>query len=98
MDTATAPEWMIRLSDVCDYWSDAAERGAREALTRFADDLPDDHLEAIRQISQKADVCGVGRGSGCRVTTNLRSAAATGGSRREVIGLVKLIAYRVGHR
>ena len=49
MDTATAPAWMIRLSDVCDYWSDAAERGAGEALTRFADDLPNDHLEAIRR-------------------------------------------------
>lgn len=45
----TAPAWMIRLTDVCEYWSDAAENGARAALTRFAGDLPPDFVEAIEE-------------------------------------------------
>lgn len=47
----TAGSWMIRLPDVCDYWSDAARRGAAIALQRFADDLPAQSLTAIREAA-----------------------------------------------
>lgn len=47
----TAPDWMIRLPDVCDYWSDAATRGASIAAQRFADDLPAGSLETIREAA-----------------------------------------------
>lgn len=43
----TAPAWMIRLTDVCEYWSDAAESGAATALDRFATDLPPEFVEVI---------------------------------------------------
>jgi hypothetical protein len=47
----TAPAWMIRLGDVCEYWSTAAEAGARAALERFADDLPPESLSAISEAT-----------------------------------------------
>ncbi|MGW4332405.1 phosphotransferase [Rhodococcus koreensis] len=43
-----APAWLVRMSEVSDYWCDAAERGAAAALTRFAGDLPPDFLAAMR--------------------------------------------------
>ncbi|MCX5046358.1 phosphotransferase [Aldersonia sp. NBC_00410] len=48
----SADDWMIRLPDVCDYWSDAAGRGAAIALDRFADDLPVESLDAIREATE----------------------------------------------
>jgi aminoglycoside phosphotransferase (APT) family kinase protein len=47
----SADAWMIRLPEVCDYWSDAAGRGAAIALDRFADSLPNQSLEAIREAA-----------------------------------------------
>ncbi len=44
----SAPDWMIRLADVCDYWSDHARAGAAAALVRFADVLPPESLDVIR--------------------------------------------------
>lgn len=49
----SAPEWMIRLADVCDYWSTAARAGADAALVRFADMLP---AEALEVIDEAADL------------------------------------------
>ncbi|MFC9838491.1 phosphotransferase family protein [Rhodococcus sp. NPDC127530] len=43
----TAPSWLIRMSEVSGYWSDAAERGTPAVLTRFAEDLPPDFLATI---------------------------------------------------
>lgn len=48
---ATAPGWMIRLGDVCEYWSAAAERGAQAALRRFAEDLPRESLIAVSEAT-----------------------------------------------
>lgn len=48
----TAPAWMIRLGDVCEYWSTAAEAGARAALHRFSTALPAESLDAIREATE----------------------------------------------
>ena len=48
----SAPDWMIRLPEVCDYWSDAAGRGATIAAQRFADDLPPESHDAIREATE----------------------------------------------
>ncbi|GAB05207.1 phosphotransferase [Gordonia amarae] len=44
----SAPDWMIRLADVCDYWSDHARAGAEAALGRYTDALPPEYLDVIR--------------------------------------------------
>lgn len=49
MTEDTAPAWMIRLGDVCEYWSTAAEAGAQAALQRFAHDLSPEYLDAISE-------------------------------------------------
>lgn len=43
----TAPAWMIRLPDVCEYWSEKAQRGAVAARSRFVGALPADALQVI---------------------------------------------------
>ncbi|WP_376767289.1 phosphotransferase [Gordonia asplenii] len=52
MTSESAPTWMIRLPDVCEYWSQAAGRGALAALARFADDLDAESLDAIREATE----------------------------------------------
>ncbi|SNS96567.1 phosphotransferase [Rhodococcoides kyotonense] len=47
----SAPAWMIRLGAVCEYWSVAAESGARAALQRFSNDLPAESLGAISEAT-----------------------------------------------
>ncbi|WHU46879.1 aminoglycoside phosphotransferase family protein [Gordonia sp. L191] len=46
---ATAPAWMIRLPEVCEYWSSKATRGATAALERFSRDLSEESLDVIRE-------------------------------------------------
>lgn len=48
MTAESAPAWMIRLPDVCEYWSEKAGRGAAIALERFGDDLSAEALAVIR--------------------------------------------------
>lgn len=47
LDDAIAPDWLIRLPAVCDYWSDATTRGAELSLARFAGSLPAEDLAIV---------------------------------------------------
>lgn len=52
LSAESAPAWMIRLSDVCEYWSEKAQRGAVAARARFVADLSADALDVIADAAE----------------------------------------------
>ena len=51
MRSETAPAWMIRLPEVCEYWSAAAGRGAESACRPGADDVASAARDGIREAT-----------------------------------------------
>lgn len=47
MDTTTAPDWLIRMSEAADYWAGITRTGAETAVERYRDRLPTADLDLI---------------------------------------------------